>query len=77
VLYAVLPLPQRRLTHDAPCLRACFLAAQVGSTGVGALTMAFLILLVSCIVFVNKAQTAPNKPISYLCIYICGFAAMS
>jgi hypothetical protein len=44
---------------------------------VGALTMAFLILLVSCIVFVNKAQTAPNKPISYLCIYICGFAAMS
>jgi len=55
----------------------CTTIEEVGSTGVGALTMAFLILLVSCIVFVNKAQTAPNKPISYLCIYICGFAAMS
>jgi len=50
---------------------------QVGSTGVGALTMAFLILIVSCLVFVQKATTAPNKQISYLCIYICGFAAMS
>ena len=43
----------------------------------GALTMAFLILLVSCIVFVQKSQTAPNKQISYLCIYISGFSAMS
>merc|ERR1711865_243978 len=55
----------------------CTTIEEVGSTGVGALTMAFLILFVSCIVFVQKAQTAPNKQISYLCIYICGFAAMS
>lgn len=39
--------------------------------------MAFLIFIVSCLVFVQKATTAPNKQISYLCIYICGFAAMS
>merc|ERR1712127_886419 len=55
----------------------CTTIEEVGSTGVGALTMAFLILLVSCIVFVNKSQTAPNKQISYLCIYICGFATMA
>jgi len=49
----------------------------VGSTGVGALTIAFLILVVSTVVFIQKAQTIANKQITYLCIYICGFAAMS
>ena len=57
--------------------RCCSCSNQVGSTGVGSLTMAFLILLVSTIVFIQRSQTAPNKQISYLCIYICGFAAMS
>jgi hypothetical protein len=49
----------------------------VGSTGVGALTIALLILVVSTVVFIQKAQTIANKQITYLCIYICGFAAMS
>ena len=70
----------RHLTSDFCSLllaRCCSCWKQVGSTGVGSLTMAFLILLVSTIVFIQRSQTAPNKQISYLCIYICGFAAMS
>ncbi|KAJ1492190.1 hypothetical protein T484DRAFT_1611851, partial [Baffinella frigidus] len=50
---------------------------QVGSTGVGALTLAFIILLVCTLVFVQKSQAAANKSVAYLSIYICGFAAMS
>ena len=51
--------------------------AQVGSTGVGALTLAFIILLVCTLVFVQKSYAAANKSVAYLSIYICGFAAMS
>jgi len=55
----------------------CTTIEEVGSTGVGALTIALLILVVSTVVFIQKAQTIANKQITYLCIYICGFAAMS
>jgi len=44
---------------------------------VGALTLAFIILLVCTLVFVQKSQAAANKSVAYLSIYICGFAAMS
>ena len=50
---------------------------QVGSTGVGALTLAFLILLVCTLVFVQKSQSAANKTVAHLSIYICGFASMA
>lgn len=49
----------------------------MGSTGVGALTLAFLILLVCTLVFVQKSQSAANKTVAYLSIYICGFASMA
>ena len=37
---------------------ACTTIEEVGSTGVGALTIAFLILAVSTIIFISRAGTA-------------------
>eukprot|EP00281_Chroomonas_sp_CCMP1168_P018759 CAMPEP_0206227594 /NCGR_PEP_ID=MMETSP0047_2-20121206/8708_1 /ASSEMBLY_ACC=CAM_ASM_000192 /TAXON_ID=195065 /ORGANISM="Chroomonas mesostigmatica_cf, Strain CCMP1168" /LENGTH=246 /DNA_ID=CAMNT_0053650759 /DNA_START=55 /DNA_END=795 /DNA_ORIENTATION=+ len=57
---------------------ACTTIEEVGSTGVGALTVAFLILVVSTIVFLAKANSSgEQRKYYYLSTYICGFAAMA
>uniref|UniRef100_A0A7S0TWV5 Rhodopsin n=2 Tax=Hemiselmis andersenii TaxID=464988 RepID=A0A7S0TWV5_HEMAN len=57
---------------------ACTTIEEVGSTGVGALTVAFLILVVSTVVFLSKANSSGvQRKYYYLSTYICGFAAMA
>jgi len=57
---------------------ACTTIEEVGSTGVGALTVGFLIFAVSTVVFLAKANTSGEQRKYYICsTYICGFAAMA
>merc|ERR1711865_379245 len=57
---------------------ACTTIEEVGSTGVGALTVAFIIFAVSTVVFLAKANSSgEQRKYYYLSTYICGFAAMS
>jgi len=57
---------------------SCTTIEEVGSTGVGALTVAFLILVVSTIVFLMKANSSgEQRKYYYLSTYICGFAALA
>eukprot|EP00961_Rhodomonas_salina_P262463 3546990-Rhodomonas_salina.1 len=57
---------------------ACTTIEEVGSTGVGALTVSFLILLVSTIVFIARAGSAGETKKYYYCsVFICGFATLS
>nr|AHH02117.1 protein 101 [synthetic construct] len=57
---------------------ACTTIEEVGSTGVGALTVAFLILVVTTIVFLFKANgSGEQRKYYYLSTYMCGFAAMA
>jgi bacteriorhodopsin len=57
---------------------ACTTIEEVGSTGVGALTIAFLILGVSTIVFITRVGSAKGQKVYYYCnVFICGFACMS
>ena len=57
---------------------ACTTIEEVGSTGVGALTIAFLILGVSTIVFISRVGSAKGQKIYYYCnVFICGFATMA
>jgi len=56
----------------------CTTIEEVGSTGVGAMTIAFLILIVSTIVFVFKAFPGGETRKYYYCTaYICGFASVA
>uniref|UniRef100_A0A6U4PPW4 Rhodopsin n=2 Tax=Hemiselmis andersenii TaxID=464988 RepID=A0A6U4PPW4_HEMAN len=56
----------------------CTTIEEVGSTGVGAMTLAFLIFIVSTVVFVFKANNGGETRKYYYCTsYICGFAAIS
>jgi bacteriorhodopsin len=56
----------------------CTTIEEVGSTGVGAMTLAFIILIVSTIVFVVKANNGGETRKYYYCTsYICGFAAIA
>ncbi|EKX30870.1 hypothetical protein GUITHDRAFT_122924 [Guillardia theta CCMP2712] len=64
------------LADDTPI--ACTTIEEVGSTGVGALTVGFVILIVSTIVFLSKANVSGEQRKYYTCTtYICGFAAMA
>jgi len=57
---------------------ACTTIEEVGSTGVGALTIGFLIFAVCTVVFLAKANTSGEQRKYYICsTYICGFAAMA
>jgi bacteriorhodopsin len=57
---------------------ACTTIEEVGSTGVGALTIAFLILAVSTIVFIARTGSATTQKKNYYCnVFICGFATMA
>ncbi|KAJ1479835.1 opsin 1 [Baffinella frigidus] len=64
------------MLDEAPT--ACTTIEEVGSTGVGALTVTFIILAVSTCVFLSKGISAgENRKYYYLSTYICGFAAMA
>lgn len=57
---------------------ACTTIEEVGSTGVGALTIAFLILGVSTIVFISRVGSAKGQKVYYYCnVFVCGFATMA
>jgi bacteriorhodopsin len=57
---------------------ACTTIEEVGSTGVGALTVAFLILIISTIIFLLKGWSSLEQKSYYVCsTYVCGFAAMA
>merc|ERR1712216_1057458 len=57
---------------------ACSTIEEVGSTGVGALTVAFVIFAVCTVVFLAKANTSGEQRKYYICsTYVCGFAAMA
>jgi bacteriorhodopsin len=69
----------RHLLEDAALApTACTTIEEVGSTGVGALTVAFLILAVSTVVFITRIGSATTQKTYYYCnVFICGFATMS
>lgn len=57
---------------------SCTTIEEVGSTGVGALTVAFLILVVATVVFLMKANSSgETRKYYYLSTYICGFGALA
>ncbi|EKX37035.1 hypothetical protein GUITHDRAFT_145279 [Guillardia theta CCMP2712] len=56
---------------------SCSSVEEVGSTGVGALTIDFIILAAASFIFVYKLSEAANKKVAYLCIYICGISAIA
>ena len=57
---------------------ACTTIEEVGSTGVGALTIAFLILGVSTIVFITRVGSAKGQKVYYYCnVFVCGLATMA
>eukprot|EP00292_Cryptomonas_paramecium_P009208 CAMPEP_0113679484 /NCGR_PEP_ID=MMETSP0038_2-20120614/10672_1 /TAXON_ID=2898 /ORGANISM="Cryptomonas paramecium" /LENGTH=251 /DNA_ID=CAMNT_0000597525 /DNA_START=17 /DNA_END=772 /DNA_ORIENTATION=- /assembly_acc=CAM_ASM_000170 len=56
---------------------ACTTIEEVGSTGVGALTVAFLVLAITAIIFIARSSVpGPERPHIYICLYICGVAAL-
>jgi len=56
----------------------CTIIEEVGSTGMGAITIAFLIFIVATIIFVIKAYGCKEQRRYYfLATYICGFASMA
>jgi bacteriorhodopsin len=67
-----------QLAAESLAPTACTTIKEVGSTGVGALTIAFLILGVSTIVFITRVGSAKGQKVYYYCnVFICGFATMS
>lgn len=67
-----------QLAAESLAPTACTTIEEVGSTGVGALTIAFLILGVSTIVFITRVGSAKGQKVYYYCnVFICGFATMS
>jgi len=65
-------------TAESLAPSACTTIEEVGSTGVGALTITFLILAVSTIIFISRAGSAnATKKYYYASIYICTFATMA
>jgi len=56
---------------------ACTTIEEVGSTGVGALTVAFLVLAITTIIFIARsAVPGPERPHIYICLFICGVSAL-
>jgi len=67
-----------QLAAESLAPTACTTIEEVGSTGVGALTIAFLMLGVATIVFISRVSSAKGQKVYYYCnIFICGFATMS
>merc|ERR1719352_1267151 len=67
-----------QLAAESLAPTACTTIEEVGSTGVGALTITFLILAVSTIVFIARTGSAKSQKIYYYCnVFVCGFATMS
>ena len=67
----------RNIVAD-PIRTLASLCQQVGSTGVGALTVAFVIFAVTTVVFLSKANNSgEQRKYYYLSTYVCGFAAMA
>ena len=67
-----------QLAAESLAPTACTTIEEVGSTGVGALTIAFLILGVSTIVFITRVGSAKGQKVYYYCnVFICGFATMA
>ena len=67
-----------QLAAESLAPTACTTIEEVGSTGVGALTIAFLILGVSTIVFISRVGSAKSQKVYYYCnVFVCGFATMS
>jgi len=67
-----------QLAAESLAPTACTTIEEVGSTGVGALTIAFLILGVATIVFITRVGSAKGQKIYYyINVFVCGFATMS
>lgn len=67
-----------QLAAESLAPTACTTIEEVGSTGVGALTIAFLILLISTIVFITRVGSSTTQKKFYYCnVFICGFATMA
>merc|ERR1711934_343671 len=72
------PMVLEQLAAESLAPTACTTIEEVGSTGVGALTITFLILAVSTIVFIARTGSAKSQKIYYYCnVFVCGFATMS
>lgn len=57
---------------------ACTTIEEVGSTGVGALTVAFLILAISTVIFLLRQWSSVEQKSYYVCAtYICAFGAIA
>mmetsp|Transcript_40027 Transcript_40027/g.62473 ORF Transcript_40027/g.62473 Transcript_40027/m.62473 type:complete len:247 (-) Transcript_40027:505-1245(-) len=68
----------QQLAAESLAPTACTTIEEVGSTGVGALTIAFLILAVSTVVFIARTGSATTQKKNYYCnVFICGFATMA
>lgn len=66
------------MTAESLAPSACTTIEEVGSTGVGALTITFLILVVSTILFISRAgQANATKKYYFTSCFICVFATMS
>merc|ERR1719263_2586210 len=67
-----------QLAAESLAPSACTTIEEVGSTGVGALTITFLILVVSTILFISRAgQANATKKYYFTSCFICVFATMS
>lgn len=63
------------LAETAPA--ACTTIEEVGSTGVGALTIAFLVLAITAIIFIVRSGVqGPERPYIYVCTFICAVSAL-
>ena len=66
------------LESQALAPTACTTIEEVGSTGVGALTIAFLILGISTIIFIARVNSATvQKQFYYANIFICGLSTLA
>merc|ERR1712216_335283 len=68
----------RAIMAESLAPTACTTIEEVGSTGVGALTITFLILAVSTVIFISRvAQANSTKKYYFVSIFICTFAVMA
>eukprot|EP00960_Hanusia_phi_P014744 436707-Hanusia_phi.AAC.5 len=72
------PAVLQQLAAQSLAPTACTTIEEVGSTGVGALTITFLILAVSTVIFITRVGSAASQKVYYYCnVFICGLATMS
>ena len=66
------------LAAEALAPTACTTIEEVGSTGVGALTIAFLILGISTIIFISRVGSSTvQKQFYYCAVFICGLSTIA